>query len=362
MMKRNATIPLVILALSLFFWACQEEYNAMLDNVEPLLVVDGLITDQPGPHTITLSKTVRFQDDFAPSKVSGASLKITGSDDSVVFLEETQAGVYSTPADYYGVIGESYVLHITTPDGEEFLSAPQEIIAPLTIDSVFGQLGQEVFYLHSYVSDNVYVSAVDGTNTFLQTSGGPEEQARYRFISDLYLQYIIIYNNGMEAETFDYCWLKKTINDQLGTDLGNPNGLQQPTDKVGFVIRNRNDFPYYGIGPQLFDMYRVMINKIYTLNDDSFQFHKAKNEQLGDEGRFFDPIASQLPGNIECTTDPSKRVLGLFEASSEYVITYKVVADFFNNNVSIEMIGNLDKIPRSGCLYEAFPEHWIHSN
>ncbi|MEE4176282.1 MAG: DUF4249 domain-containing protein [Bacteroides sp.] len=358
-MKKINIALWILLSGVLFFSACQEEYRATLDNTEPLLVVEGLITDQPGPHTVKLTRTVKFQEVFAPEKVLDASVKITGTDGTVVFLQENQPGVYQTPPDFSGVIGESYVLYITTSQGEEYQSAPQEIIPPLTIDSVFGQLGQEVFYHHSNISDNVYISAIDGTNTFLQTSGGVEQTARYRFISDLYLQYIIVYQFGMAAETYDYCWVKRTINEQLGTDIGNPNSLPQATDKVGFVIRNRNDFVYYGINAQLYDMHRVMINKIFTLNEDSYLFHKAKNEQLGDEGRFFDPIASQLPGNIQCTSDSSQEVLGLFEASSEFVMTYKVIADFFENNVTIEFIGNLDTIPRSGCLYEQFPDHWL---
>ena len=360
-MKGSPIIFLLpILFSALLLPACQEEYRAELDNMEPLLVVNGLITDQPGTHTVTLSKTVKFQEDFIPEKVSGAMIRITGTDGSSVFLTEYEAGTYRTPDAFAGSIGESYTLHITTPEGEEYRSTPQEIIPPLSVDSVFGQLGQEVFYFNSHVSNNVYVSAIDGTNTFLKTSGGPEGAARYRFNTELYLQYIIIYPQGMAAETYDYCWVKRPILDQVGTDIGNPNSLPHSTDKVAFIIRNRNDFIYYGIGPQLYDMVRVLINKVYTLNEDSYLFHKAKNEQLGDEGRFFDPIASQIPGNIECLSDPSKKVLGLFEASSEHILTYKVMADFFNENVNIEMIDNLDQIPRSGCLYEEFPAHWIY--
>lgn len=360
MKKRRITIWTSLLFSLLFLSGCQEEYIATLDNMEPILVVDGLITDQPGPHTLTLSKTAKFQGETQPEKVSGASLWITSSDGSTISLFEIQPGVYRTPSSFSGSIGNSYTLHITTPDGEVYRSAPQEILAPLTLDSIFGQLGQEIFFSHSPISSNVYVSAVQGAHTFLKTSGGSAEITRYRFISELYLQYVIEHGGvGGAAETYSNCWTKRIINDQLANDVGNPNSLPQSTDKVGFVMRYSEDYVYYGITPQLYDLHRVLINKIYTLNEDSYLFHKAKNEQLGDEGRFFDPIASQIPGNLRCTSDPSKRVLGLFEASSVFVITYKVLADYLNNNVSIEMISNLDNIPNSGCLYEQFPDHWL---
>lgn len=350
---------LLIILSAIILWSCQEEYRVDLQNTEPFLVVDGLITDKPGPHMVRLSKSVKFQDQFIPQAVSGASLRITGSDGQSVALTEGEPGRYQTPADFAGTIGKSYVLHINTQDGHEYVSAPQTIMPPLNIDSVFGQLGEEIFYLHSQVSNNVYPTVVEGTNTFLRTSGGGEGAASFRFISELYLQYLIPYGGGAVIETFDYCWIRRQINDQLGTDLGNKNYMQNATDKSGFVIRNRNQLPHYGFSEQLYQPLRVIINKIFTLNEDSFEFHKAKNDQLSDEGRFFDPIAAQIQGNMQCISDPQKAVLGLFEASSELIITYKIESDFQNNTANITMIDNLHTIPRTGCLYEEYPDHWL---
>ncbi|MBW6498223.1 MAG: DUF4249 domain-containing protein [Bacteroidales bacterium] len=360
-MKIKPVISTILIFLSAtLLWSCQEEYHVDLQNTEPFLVVDGLLTDQQGPHEVRLSKSVKFQDQFIPQAVSGASLRITVSDGQSVPLTETQPGVYQTPANFEGIIGRSYVLHITAQNGEEYVSAPQTLMPPLSIDSVFGQLGEEIFYLHSQVSNNVYPTAVDGTNTFLKTSGTNEDASSYRFVSELYLQYLIIYGGiGGAVETVDNCWIRRQINDQLGTDLGNRNLMQNATDKIGFVLRERNQLPYYGFTEQLYQSHRVLINKIFTLNEDSYEFHKAKNEQLSDEGRFFDPIAAQIQGNMQCITDPQKVVLGLFEASSELIITYKIESDFQNNTVDITMIDNLHTIPRSGCLYEEYPDHWL---
>lgn len=359
-MKNKPIITAVLIFLSaIMLWSCQEEYRVDLQNTDPFLVVDGLITDKPGPHSVRLSKSVKFQDQFVPQAVSGANLHISGSDGQSVALTEGQPGLYQTPADFAGTIGQSYVLHITTQEGQQYVSAPQTLMPPLNIDSIFGQLGEEVFYLHSQVSNNVYATAVDGTNAFLKTSGRNEDAASFRFVSELYLQYLIIYGGGAVIDTYDYCWIRRQINDQLGTDLGNKNNMQNATDKTGFVIRNRNQLTHYGFSEQLYQPHRVIINKIFTLNEDSFEFHKAKNDQLSDEGRFFDPIAAQIQGNMQCISDPQKVVLGLFEASSELIITYKIESDFQNNAVNITIIDNLHTIPRLGCLYEEYPDHWL---
>jgi hypothetical protein len=46
------------------------------------------------------------------------------------------------------------------------------------------------------------------------------------------------------------------------------------------------------------------------------------------EGKLFDPVATQLNGNIKCITDPKKKAIGFFEASSVSYSAY--IVDFRN--------------------------------
>lgn len=343
----------------LMFTACQEEYFPNLDNMEPMLVVDGLFTDQPGPHTVRLSKSVKFQEEFKNIPVSGAILYIAGSDGSIIPFNEVQPGVYRTPAGFSGQVGHSYVLHIETADGQIYESDPQMILQPVNTEAINAQISEEVFYNYSAISNRVYSTVAEGTEAYLQVSDPGTGSARYRFNSIHYLQYLIIYGAEGVAPTIDYCWIKRSINDQLGNDLGNPNNHEISTEKVGFVMRNRNFIPYYGFPEALYDFNRVLIIKIYTLNDQSYEFHKAKNDQLGDEGRFFDPIASQLLGNVRNLTNPQKKVLGLFEASSEITLTNNILTNYSDGTTNIVPVPNLDHVPNTGCLYEEYPSHWI---
>jgi hypothetical protein len=53
-------------------------------------------------------------------------------------------------------------------------------------------------------------------------------------------------------------------------------------------------------------------------------YYKSLYGQIQSEGKIFDPVAAQLNGNIKCITDPEKKAIGFFEASSvsysEYVV------------------------------------------
>ena len=63
------------------------------------------------------------------------------------------------------------------------------------------------------------------------------------------------------------------------------------------------------------------------------------NKQLTTSGKIFDPISSQLKGNLSCINNPSEKVLGFFEASS---VTHSAIV-IYQNLASLEV--DLFKVP-----------------
>jgi hypothetical protein len=70
--------------------------------------------------------------------------------------------------------------------------------------------------------------------------------------------------------------------------------------------------------------HRILYLNQYTLNNETYLYYKSLYGQIQSEGKIFDPVAAQLNGNIKCITDPEKKAIGFFEASSvsysEYVV------------------------------------------
>jgi len=120
--------------------------------------------------------------------------------------------------------------------------------------------------------------------------------------------------------------------------------------------------------------------KQYTVNDDTYNFYKEANAQLAASGKLFDPISSQLYGNMKCTSDPSKLVLGLFEVSSEVSSAYVIGGTLAYHKVFLKKVPYVDiapsgyyryKIytgtavrPPTGGEYEVipYPAWWEHTN
>jgi len=130
MLPRNAN-RLVVVVLVLFLVSCIDEYwPEFHPKYEDILVVDGHISNQPGPYTIKLSTTSNVQ---YPKYHPLTHCQVIIEDDQGTSEElfETAPGVYIT--DEYGLKGESgssYRIRITTPNEKIYITDFEEMPQP----------------------------------------------------------------------------------------------------------------------------------------------------------------------------------------------------------------------------------------
>lgn len=95
--------------------SCEDPISIDLPSEESFVVVEGWITDQPGPYRVKLSQTLPFDSDQLSSKISNASVEIVNHRQERFPLAEDPAnpGVYLTDsASLRGAVGHSYFLEI----------------------------------------------------------------------------------------------------------------------------------------------------------------------------------------------------------------------------------------------------------
>jgi len=110
------------------------------DSYSTQLVVDGVITDEPGPYTVRLTSSTKvesfllFHKDFA----TGATVTIYDNVGSSELLTELSPGVYQTKENgIRGVIGREYYLRIVTSNGKVYESIP-DLLGPVgELDSLY---------------------------------------------------------------------------------------------------------------------------------------------------------------------------------------------------------------------------------
>lgn len=132
--------------------SCQKVINVDLNGSDPQYVVEGNITDKPGPQTVKITRSVNFSSQNQFPQVTGAFVTVADETASVLdTLKETSPGIYETTA-ITGVPGHKYSLVIKTA-GKVFTSSsimPQvvKIDSIKTEKSVFG--GTDLFAVPYY--------------------------------------------------------------------------------------------------------------------------------------------------------------------------------------------------------------------
>ncbi len=118
--------------------SCIDRFEYEASDTPYQLVVDGFISDAPGPYTISLSRTRKLLDFYPQQAVSAQSVTLFDADGNSEVLTEKEAGTFQTSANgIRGVIGKSYYIRIETKDGKIFESIPEKMEPAGTVDSIY---------------------------------------------------------------------------------------------------------------------------------------------------------------------------------------------------------------------------------
>lgn len=337
--------------------ACQEIFDPEVDFMEPMIVVDGLITTKQQPHVVKLHYSLNYNDPDEPQPIQHAEVIIRDSEGNELTLVELQAGHYYAPDDFTAEVGETYVLDVSTADGLKFRSHPQEVLPVTGIDSIYGRFSTEEIVEINNNGDHIYY-VYKGTDSFVDINSGESGLPKMRFEPRILLLYGYWAPDpsGQGPPVMVHAWRKYG-----GRGLPSVNFTGVQTGQSG-VKNNLLCFipktpSFYRLAVGEFIIGKYIIVGQYRLNDDSHAFHRALRRQLEADGNLFDPIAAQLPGNMFCVSDPSVKILGLFEASAWESTTFRYVAIPEIQSITYTPYMDLDHIPRSGESFEV-PFFW----
>lgn len=131
---------LVISIWLLLVWACAllcgctKVVSLSVPNAAPQIVIQGNVTNAPGPYQVMVNSTVSFAADNNFPPVDGVSVTITDDTGLYDSLSETAPGVYTTQGHWQGQPGNTYTLRVTY-NGIVYIgnsTMPQ----PVSLDSV----------------------------------------------------------------------------------------------------------------------------------------------------------------------------------------------------------------------------------
>lgn len=363
MMKFNnrLAIFLCMLLVMACFSSCKEPFDPQVDFTAPLIAVDGLITTEQKSHRVKIHYALNYNQAEVPEPVAGAEVFITDQHGQTDHLREAsgQPGHYFTFPDFQALEGRIYTLHIHTREGLELRSRPQEVLPMADIDSIYGQTAsRSIMEINSY--GDHYFYTYQGGESFVHINRPDGKGVKMRYEPQIMVLYAYETKdtvNSMAPPVWMNCWRKYGAQ-----GLPSVTHLGQQTEISGlknhlllFVPENKR---FYNLADSMLVAGKYLITRQYRLNEDAHAFYKASVKQLGADGNLFDPIASQLPGNMVCTNDPDQKILGFFEVSSFKSTTYRYLAIPEHNTFIYTPYEDLDHVPSSGALYDERPFFW----
>jgi hypothetical protein len=286
---KNCKYPILII---LILVSCRKPYNPpVISSPISYPVVEGTINTL-GITTIKLSRTVSLSSSQKNPALTGATVVILSSQGSAYPLTEAQPGQYQSVSLNLDN-SQQYRLSVKVSTGEQYLSDFESVAVSPPIDSVgYSITGNGV---------QLYVSTHDPTNNTKYFRWDFNETWKFHsfYESDYVTNGKAILPRTLQQQVY-YCYASDTATNIF---LANTSHLSQSV-----IYQN----PLTTIAPtseKVENEYTIQVNQ-YALSGDAYNFWNNLKENSENLGSIFDPLPSEISGNIHSVNNTAQLILG----------------------------------------------------
>lgn len=296
------------LLVTMFAVSCVTEFQPDAVSIPPSLIVEGQVTDQPGPYTIKLTRTADYSYKSLNLLESGATVVISDDQGNRETLKEVAAGGTYQTSSLKGVVGRGYKLIIQTKTGKRYESAMEVLPAAPPI--------LKLYYQYTRESGAVTAAKSQGWDVYLDTKDPETPGNYYRWVWTHYeftdvcskrdLPNGTVTGLGCCSSCWDITRCYTCIN--ISSDV-NINGQAISRQFISRVPYKSKSQYYLEVQQQ-------------AISEGAYAFWKSVRQLTGNTGGLFDAAPSTVRGNIRCVSDPSEMVYGYFGAtglSEQYI-------------------------------------------
>lgn len=277
-------------------YACVEPFEANVSASQvDLLIVDGYINIGPGETRIMLSKVSKLDQEGGIQYEEDADVHIENDDSEAFLLNETDRGIY-TSGELNLPANKQYRLYIKLSNGKEYRSELQTPKITPPIDSVHWEYKPDLIYIYANAHDT------EGDSRYYRWTYQEDWQIRTPF--QAFLKYdesqdLIVTRADPERIDMNDCYRKVKSNKLI---FGTTAVLQD--DVIKFPVTT---IPHNSERTSL--KYSIIV-KQHALTQDEFNYLTLMNKNTTQTGSFFDPMPSQLFGNINRINNATETVIG----------------------------------------------------
>jgi len=347
-----------IIYLALFlvlFVSCEEYYNPDLDVVSSILVIESQLTNNPAKNFVKLSMTQDFYNTTADQKVTGAKVELVEVGGTTLRGIDGGTGYFTFPST--PTPGKKYFLRVTNQ--KDVYQSEMVLMPPVPkIDTLYT--------LHDI--EKSYRTDAFGSPQLVETLGRKiyidapitSSLEYYRFDWHAILQWIYT----PPAPAFGPpppAWFGWKSRYDLGQfNLAGPKEFSnsEKVTKHSILSLAYNSQVYLDSITQVSTGWILVLDE-YGITKSSYDFHEKLNKQFAAEGSLFDPVLTQVYGNMRCTSDPTKIVLGFFDLNSYRQYRYFLYLGAGDDKQVIQRrLNRYLEIPNDGYKIGERPAFW----
>lgn len=315
---------------SIFIDSCISPYTQANETFTESIVIQGMVTDEPGPYQVTVSKTMPIESQAisqttVPAGISGATVIVSDDQGNSEQLVEKSTGYYYTKS-LQGIVGRSYSLTVATTDGNSYQSSTQRLLPVGDFD---------YFYQFKQVEDPFGGDQITSKNGFEVTINsrldpGQEGRVWWRTIGTYHVETypqdkmkwisvgrppVLVFAPAAPACagtplhpacTCCNCWISDydrtpRLSDPRFINNGAITNLQ-----IGFVAATRRT---------MYEKYVLEIQQL-SVSEDVYNFWKLVQVNSLNSSNLFQTPPPRSIGTFTSQSSSAKTVLGYFAASS----------------------------------------------
>lgn len=380
----------------LLLTACTELYEPDISTDSDLIVIKGTLTNKAGYAHVRVSKASPYGQNNNMEPVQVAQVNVENNEQESIPFEKVGTGHFrSVSSNIKGEPGKTYTLEITLENGKKFVSDPQTM--PMPQDRIGNVKAFRETENIKYVNTNGDLSSrtIEGAQMYADIPMQP--QGNYRITWQAWLQVtnrIVFYfppgaSDGKEIPF--YYWDRYSFEDVLL--VNNPNNAPK-TARNFETFFFRNDAVYYDSLniPERFeepifneyfpdstmpetqvgkDSFFIMLQpgfkgwivqlKQHALTQQAYQYYSDIKKLEESEGEIFDPINTQIRGNMRCVSDSTQKVVGLFEVASISRSSFFVeFNEFGSDELFTKSRDSVYNISKTGWQDSVPPAFWMN--
>jgi hypothetical protein len=296
--------------LMILLVGCIERYYPEEDDMRTgTLVINAHLTNRAGEQVIEISRSAGLTYPFF-DPVSGSLVEVIREDGEFREFLEFSPGYYKAELDEtFLQTGASFMLHVSTPDGNEYESRFDMLRPVPAIDSLYYEVESNSFV---YGSD-----PVGGIRFYLDFTYDDKDYEYIRW--DLTETYE--YHNSVDLEYYflDLDHVIKPVPDTsiyyicyITNELFQIHSMYLGSLDFGHYVKKPFSFvPNYEQEQKLHHKYSLLVRQ-YSLGEEAFYYWNDLKKNSQEQGSLFDSQPALLKSNIRNVNDENEYVLGFF--------------------------------------------------